>query len=122
MYFAEAEYENIFNNKIKLCRTRLEICSLTPSNQLTEQNFIQILKSLKSNKSRDPHGLVNKIFQYNNIGEDLYSSLFSLLLRIKQEILLPTFMHHVNIHAVYKGKGDRLDLDNNRGIFIVNIF
>ena len=30
-----------------------------------------VLKALKSNKARDPLGLVNELFQLKNIGEDL---------------------------------------------------
>ena len=31
-------------------------------------------------------------------------------------------MHYANIVSIYKGKGEKLDLDNDRGIFIVNLF
>ena len=38
------------------------------------------------------------------------------------EISIPALMHLVNIVAIYKGRGQKIDLSNDRGIFIVNIF
>ena len=31
-------------------------------------------------------------------------------------------MHYTHIVSIYKGKGSKMDLENDRGIFIVNIF
>ena len=36
--------------------------------------ILSVLKKLKNNKSRDPHGLINEIFKPQNIGNDLYNS------------------------------------------------
>ena len=66
------EYQEIFEMKIKLCHQRLKLSSLNKSEEWTEEQFLKILKSLKDNKSRDPHGLVNEIFKPSNIGLDLF--------------------------------------------------
>ena len=52
--------------------------------------------------------------------EKLASSLL-MLNKIKTEITFPEFMEFCNIVSIYKGKGERMDLDSERGIFIVNI-
>ena len=77
---------------------------------------------LKDNKSRDPHGLLNELFKPGVIGKDMENSLLELLNKVKMEISIPAFMHLVNIVAIYKGKGLKMDLSSDRGIFIVNIF
>ena len=40
--------------------------------------------------------------------------------KIKDEVSFPEFMEFVNIVGVYKGKGEKKDLNSERGIFIVN--
>ena len=45
-----------------------------------------------------------------------------MLRGIKSELVLPEFMHLAYIVAVYKGKGGRMELSSERGIFIVNLF
>ena len=37
------------------------------------------------------------------------------------ELSIPAFMQFVNIVAIYKGKGEKSDLENDRGIFILNL-
>ena len=81
-----------------------------------------LLSALKSNKSRDPHGLVRDIFKPGVIGENLEDSLLTLMNRVREYCLIPEFIRWANITSLYKGKGDRLDLTNERGIFIVSIF
>ena len=82
---------------------------------------MKILSSLKNNKSRDPHGLVNELFKPGVGGVDLVDSMLMLFLNIKKKISFPEFMQFVNIVCIYKGKGEKMDLQNDRGIFIVNV-
>ena len=83
---------------------------------------VGVYKSLKSNKAKDPHGLINELFQLNVIGEDLKKSLFLMYKRIKEELSIPDIMQYANITSIYKGKGGKNDLLNERGIFGINIF
>ena len=74
------------------------------------------------NKSRDPHGLINELFKPDIIGSDLKLSLLNLFNEIKDKCHIPEFIQWANITSLYKGKGGRLDLENERGIFIVSVF
>ena len=77
---------------------------------------------MKNGKSRDPLNLVREISKPGVIGKDLKLSMLSLFNRIREENEFPSFMELANIISIYKGKGDKLDLDSDRGIFIVNLF
>ena len=61
-----------------------------------------------------------ELFKPGVCGEDLENSLLLMFKKIKDEISFPEFMDFVNIVGVYKGKGEKMDLNNERGIFIVN--
>ena len=41
---------------------------------------------------------------------------------IKDNIFFPQFMQCANIVSIYKGKGKKQELNNDRGIFLVNFF
>ena len=79
------------------------------------------MSSLKNNKSRDPHGLINELFKPGIIGDNLFQSLLIMLNKIKSDTVMPDITHLTDIVAVYKGKGGRMELSSERGIFIVNI-
>ena len=78
------------------------------------------LRDLKTNKSRDPEGLINEIFKKDIIGEDLKLSLLFMFNKIKQNKLIPFFVNLANITTVPK-RGSRLKLENERGIFRVSV-
>ena len=107
---------------MELCQKRLKLCSFIKSKPWTENNLFDVLKILKNNKTRDPHGLINELFKPENIGHDLFQSLLLLFNQVKVELTFPEFMKYANIHTVYKGWGDKMNLDFERGIFIVNVF
>ena len=69
----------------------------------------------------DAHGLINEIFKPNIAGEDLENSMLMMFNKMKDEITIPEFMNFVNIICIYKGKGSKMELKNDRGIFIVNV-
>ena len=90
--------------------------------EIKSMDLNRVLSKLKNNKSRDPHQLIREIFKPDVIGTDLKNSMLILFNKVKLELELPVFMEIANIISIYKGKGDKLDLTNDRGIFIVNIF
>ena len=80
------------------------------------------LKSLKNNKTYDPNGIVNEIFKEGCVGRDLEEALLKLFNGIKDEFTVPDFVLKQNITTIFKNKGSRLDMNNDRGIFILTAF
>ena len=79
------------------------------------------MKKLKNNKTRDPHGLINDIFKPGIIGEDLKLAMLNLFNCIKAELKIPKMFQYANITTIWKKKGSRRDLNNDRGIFVVSV-
>ena len=42
--------------------------------------------------------------------------------KMKEEDYIPDFMRKADVATIYKGKGEKCDLENDRGIFLVTIF
>ena len=78
---------------------------------------MKVLKSLKTGKSGDHFGLIYEIFKPETINDDLLKSLEILCNSIKQQLKIPKFITVTDITSFYKNKGDRNDLENDRGIF-----
>ena len=108
--------------KEELCSKRLQLVKLKPHEPWTNKELVKVLQSLKNNKSRDPHSLINEIFKPGVIGSDLQQSLLLMFNKIKEEFKIPEMMQMANIISIFKGKGEKNDLQNDRGIFIMNIF
>ena len=81
----------------------------------------KVLKRLKNNISMDPNGMVNELFKEGCIGRDLKEALTRLLNGVKTNQLIPMFMNLSNITTIYKNKGSRFELNNDRGIFILTV-
>ena len=79
---------------------------------------MKVLSKLKNGKSCDPHGMINELFKPGVCGKDLQASLLMMLNQSKFEIDIPKFMEIAYIVSIYKGKGEKIDLQNDRGIFI----
>ena len=80
------------------------------------------LKSLKSNKTRDPSGLINELFKPPVIGQDLENAVLQLVNGIKREYFVPFPLQMSNITTIYKKKGSKHNLENDRGIFGLSVF
>ena len=80
------------------------------------------LLSLKTDKCRDPEGLIRDIFKQEVIGGNLKKSMLILYNKVKETGFIPAFMRLANIAAIYKGKGEMNDLDSDRGIFLLSVF
>ena len=65
--------------------------------------------------------MINELFKPGVIELDLKFALLNWFNMCKTQIKIPVFMTVSNIVNVWKKKGDKLDIDSYRGIFIINI-
>ena len=77
---------------------------------------------MKNDKSRDPNDWINEIFKPDVAGKNLKLSMLKLFNRIKDKNEIPEFIRKADIATIYKGKGEKADLKNDRGVFIVSVF
>ena len=115
-------FQNIKLLKEYLCAKRLEMTAQYKATRPTRNKLDQVLKKLKNNKARDPFGLINELFKIGAIGDDLKESLFLMCYKIRDNLEIPELLKFANITSIYKGKGAKNDLQNERGIFSINIF
>ena len=87
------------------------------SKEWSKDDLDAVLKTLKNNKARDAHGHTYELFKYG--GEDLKLSLLKLCNAVKSRQVYPKIFQPSNITSLYKNKGERADLNNDRGIFNV---
>ena len=114
--------EELMNLKEELFHLRIQHVNSLPFNPWTQGDLTKVLSSLKTGKSKDPYGLISELFRPESIGSDLLQALLSLFNEVKSQLIVPNFMTLANIIPIYKGKGDRRDIENQRAIFIVNKF
>ena len=103
----------------QLFEQRLEECKKNKSQPWTMDQLERVLGKLKKGKATDPAGLVNELFMLENIGCNLKESLLCLVNKIKDTHQEPDFMKLANITSFWKGKGTKDDIDNERGVFIL---
>ena len=119
---AQPGFENILMEQKELFDLRLELAKHEKTQPWVIEDLEEALKSLKTGKCRDPEGIIREIFMKDSIGEDLKYSLLMLCNKVKETRQLPEFMQKTNICAIYKGRGDFLSLESDRGIFLITIF
>ena len=104
----------------ELCRKRLINTSNEVSQDWSEKEICDVLKSLKNGKCCDPLGLVNEIFKPPVAGDDLIKSITIMMNKIKNECKIPELFRIKNISTIYKNRGSKSDLENHRGIFLLS--
>ena len=62
------------------------------------------------------------MFSTEVAGTQLKLSMLMLLNKMKHENYIPEFIRLADVATIYKGKGEKCDLVNDRGIFLVTIF
>ena len=113
------ELNDIFCLKRELWLSRLTLLRNRKTPPWKMKHLDEVLKSLKTNKTMDPHGIINELFKEGCIGTDMKDALLSLFNGTKVNMFMPLFMALSNISTIYKNKGSRMDLENDRGIFIL---
>ena len=119
---AQPEYEHLLEMQEELFKFRLNLSKRKKTQPWAMSDLEEALKQLKSGKCRDPEGLIREIFKEGVIGDDLKQSMLILFNKIRETGRFPSFMQKFNICAIYKGKGSVMDLESDRGIFLVSIF
>ena len=115
------EYLDIYFLKSELWASRLKNLAANISPGWDMDNLDAVLKSMKNNKTADPNGMVNELFKAGCIGDDLKEALQSLFNGAKANQTIPMFITLANITTIFKNKGSRLDMKNDRGIFILTV-
>ena len=115
-------FENIRKMKTELFELRLELSKHQKSLPWTMKKLEIAIKGLKKDKARDPNGLINEIFKEGVAGANLKLSLLKFFNKMKEENFIPEFVKMADVATIYKGKGGKCDLKNDRGIFLVTIF
>ena len=115
------EYLDIFFLKSELWKSRIENMRKIKTPPWDMKQLEVVLNSLKKNKSMDPNGMVNEVFKNEYLGSDLKEALLTLFNEIKSSHFIPHFMTLENITTIFKSKGSRLDMDSDRGIFLLTI-
>ena len=115
------ELKELKSNKDKLCKLRLKLASKNITPDWTIKDLEKVLKFMKNNKSRDPHGYINELCKDKSAGADLKNAVLKLMNRIKTEQKYPEALQIANISAIYKNKGAKNEFESYRGIFRVPI-
>ena len=118
----DENYIENYEKKVVLWKLRFKWLRSTKSRNWSIADLQGTLKSLKTNKTRDPSGLINELFKSPVIGQDLELAILNLVNGIKAEYFVPFNMQMSNITTIYKKKGSKHDLENDRGIFGLSVF
>ena len=115
-------FEEIKTLKEELFDLRMNIAKSAKSPPWTMDDLNWTLSHLKSGKARDPNGWCNELFKEGVAGHQLKLSMLVMFNRIKSENYIPDFIRKADVATIYKGKGEKCNLENERGIFLVTTF
>ena len=113
--------EDLQQAKDKLFEERMKTASKNKTSPWNREQLVKVLSSLKKDKARDPHGLINDLFKPGVAGDNLIDGLLLLLNEVKEQQTIPDKFKFVNITSFYKGKGEKNNMDNERGVFGVSV-
>ena len=68
---SKESYNELFDLQESLLRKRLAITKSKKSAPWSEKDVEAVMKTLKNNKSKDPHGMINELFKSPNAGSIL---------------------------------------------------
>ena len=100
-----------------LCQERLKIASVNKTPPWSLDDVTNVLKGLKTGKSKDPYDIPNELFKPEVAGSNLILAITKLMNRIKDELTFPSPMGVCNVTHLYKNKGSKQHFDSYRGIF-----
>ena len=86
------------------------------------KDLSRVCQNLKNNQTRDPLEMLNELFKPGVMGKDFKEAVLCLMNGVKKTMVVPSQMQLSNITTLFKHKGSRFDLNNERGIFILTVF
>ena len=113
----EPQLQNLEELKEYLFQLRYELAKGLITPDWTMKKLEEALKSFKNNKSRDAHGHTYELYKYG--GKYLKLSILKMFNLIKKKQVYPEILKPSNISSFYKNKGSKIDLNNERGVFVV---
>ena len=111
------ELKDIVELKDLLFDLRMNMCSQVKSRDWDMSDLDKVLKGVKNNKARDAHGHIFELFKLG--GHDLKLSLIKMFNLTKKTQIYPDIFQPSNISSIYKSRGRKDDLSNDRGVFNV---
>ena len=111
------DLKNIVELKNVLFDLRMKKCSSEISKDWKSCDLEKVLKNLKDSKARDAHGHVYELFKFG--GKNLKLSLLKMFNLTKRLQIYPDIFQPSNISSIFKQKGSKDDLNNDRGVFNV---
>ena len=115
------EFKMLHQWKDQLCHQRLEYAKLNKTKLWTPDDILKVLKKLKNNKTSDAMNIVNELVKPDVAGKDLTQSLIAMMNQVKIKLSVPDQMKKELVYSIYKNKGKKDDLNNDRGIFILQV-
>ena len=105
----------------KVCHARLLKCQSEVTPDFTLGEVRSVVNEFKAGKSIDPTGVVREVFM--NAGDEFLKSLIRMANYnvFKKQKKFPHEWEKMWIRTLRKQKGSMKDLNNHRGVFIVNI-
>ena len=101
------DLKHVQTDKEELCKLRSKMASKKKTPDWTMEQLETVLNYLKKNKSRDPFGYANDLFQVEVAGDDLKKAVLMLLNRSKKEQIYPEVLENCDISSIYKNRGAR---------------
>ena len=98
----------------------LETAQNRKSADYSTEQIKTVCKSLKNRKARDESGFTYELFKPSNAGADFYQSLTLMSQKIKSGLIIHDFLQLMSITSIYKNKGLKCELMNERGVFGVS--
>ena len=117
----KARYLENFEKKEYLWKLRFEQLKDNKTVEWSSKELRKSLLDLKVNKSRDHNGLINELFKPPVIGVKLENALLRLVNGMKRKYFIPQKVQLANISTIYKKKGSKNILENDRGIFTLSV-
>ena len=80
-----------------LCEIRVKLSKSKTTDPWSMEDLKEVLKQLKTDKSRDPDGYINELFKKSAAGSDLLLGILKIMNMIKKQQIYPTILEKCNI-------------------------